>query len=231
MTTVKLTKAIITAMKEEAEIIIKKFDLKETKKLKNIKIFEWKRAEDEWEENIVLVLAWIGKIQASIATTYLLENYSVDKIINIWIAGNVSGTDLKIWDVVLPNTFIQHDMYLPFDWEHLDYAKKPIFLEYAVWENYDLQKFWLMLNWVCVTWDEFIDNEEKISDLRINFWADICEMEAFAILSVAREYDMLDKCIVIKAVSDGADNEAKEAHMSNLDFAMENSVSILDFIL
>ena len=231
MTTLKLTKAIITTMKEEAEIIIKKFDLKETKKLKNIKIFEGKRVGDEWEENIILVLAWIGKIQASIATTYLLENYSVDKIINIWIAGNVSGTDLKIWDVVLPNTFIQHDIYLPFEWEHLDYAKKPIFLEYAVWENYDLQKFWLMLNWVCVTWDEFIDNEEKILDLRINFWADVCEMEAFAILSVAREYDMLDKCIVIKAVSDGADNEAKEAHMTNLDFAMENSVSILDFIL
>ena len=231
MTTLKLTKAIITAMKEEAEIIIKKFDLKETNKLKNIKIFEGKRVGDEWEENIILVLAWIGKIQASIATTYLLENYSVDKIINIWIAGNVSRTDLKIWDVVLPNTFIQHDIYLPFEWEHLDYAKNPIFLEYAVWENYDLQKFWLMLNWVCVTWDEFIDNEEKILDLRINFWADVCEMEAFAILSVAREYDMLDKCIVIKAVSDGADNEAKEAHMTNLDFAMENSVSILDFIL
>ena len=231
MTTLKLTKAIITAMKEEAEIIIKKFDLKETNKLKNIKIFEGKRVGDDGEENIILVLAWIGKIQASIATTYLLENYSVDKIINMWIAGNISGTDLKIWDVVLPNTFIQHDIYLPFEWEHLDYTKKPIFLEYAVWENYDLQKFWLMLNWVCVTWDEFIDNEEKISDLRINFWADVCEMEAFAILSVAREYDMLDKCIVIKAVSDGADNDAKEAHMTNLDFAIENSVSILDFIL
>ena len=32
-----LTKAIITAMKEEAELIIKKFNLKETKSLKNIK--------------------------------------------------------------------------------------------------------------------------------------------------------------------------------------------------
>ena len=72
MTTLKLTKAIITAMKEEAEIIIKKFDLKETNKLKNIKIFEWKRVGDDGEENIILVLAWIGKIQASIATTYLL---------------------------------------------------------------------------------------------------------------------------------------------------------------
>lgn len=226
-----LTKAIITAMKEEAELIIKKFNLKETKSLKNIKIFEWTRSWDDWEENLVLVLWWIWKIQAAIATTYLLENYSVDKIINIWIAGNLTGNDLKVWDVLLPNTFIQQDMYLPFEWSHLDYAKKPIFLEYAIWENYDLQKFWLILNWVCVTGDEFVDKEERISKLRVDFWADICEMEAFSILSVAREYNMLDKCIVIKAISDWADNKAKEAHMNNLEFAMNNSISILEFIL
>lgn len=226
-----LTKAIITAMKEEAELIIKKFNLKETKSLRNIKIFEWTRSWDDWEENLVLVLWWIWKIQAAIATTYLLENYSVDKIINIWIAGNLTGNDLKVWDVLLPNTFIQQDMYLPFEWSHLDYAKKPIFLEYAIWENYDLQKFWLILNWVCVTGDEFVDKEERISKLRVDFWADICEMEAFSILSVAREYNILDKCIVIKAISDWADNEAKEAHMNNLEFAMNNSISILEFIL
>jgi len=226
-----LTKAIITAMKEEAELIIKKFNLKETKSLKNIKIFEWTRSWDDWEENLVLVLWWIWKIQAAIATTYLLENYSVDKIINIWIAGNLTGNDLKVWDVLLPNTFIQQDMYLPFEWEHLDYAKKPIFLEYAIWENYDLQKFWLILNWVCVTGDEFVDKEERISKLRVDFWADICEMEAFAILTTAREYGILDKCIVIKAISDWADNEAKDAHMNNLEFAMENSIAILEFVL
>ena len=193
-----LTKAIITAMKEEAELIIKKFNLKETKSLRNIKIFEWTRSWDDWEENLVLVLWWIWKIQAAIATTYLLENYSVDKIINIWIAGNLTGNDLKVWDVLLPNTFIQQDMYLPFEWSHLDYAKKPIFLEYAIWENYDLQKFWLILNWVCVTGDEFVDKEERISKLRVDDWAD---------------------------------NEAKEAHMNNLEFAMNNSISILEFIL
>ena len=226
-----LTKAIVTAMKEEADLIIKKFGLKETKSLKNIKIFEWTRSWDDWEENLILVLWWIWKIQAAIATAYLLENYSVDKIINIWIAGNLTGNDLKVWDVLLPNTFIQQDMYLPFEWSHLDYAKKPIFLEYAIWENYDLQKFWLILNWVCVTGDEFVDKEERISKLRVDFWADICEMEAFAILTTAREYGILDKCIVIKAISDWADNEAKDAHMNNLEFAMENSISILEFIL
>ena len=35
----ELTKAIVTAMKEEADLIIKKFNLKEVKKLKNISIW------------------------------------------------------------------------------------------------------------------------------------------------------------------------------------------------
>lgn len=225
------TKAIVTAMKEEANLIIEKFGLKEVKSLKNIKIFETIRKTEDSDEKIVLVFSWIWKIQASIATSYLLENYSVDKLINIWIAGNLSWNDLKVWDVILPNTFVQQDMYLPFEWEHLNYAKKPIFLEYAVWENYDLQKFGLILNWVCVTWDEFVDKQERVDELRIDFWADICDMEAFAVLSVAREYDILDKCVVIKSISDWADNEAKEAHMDNLYFAMQNAISILEFIL
>lgn len=227
----ELTKVIITAMKEEADLIIEKFELKEVKSLVNIKIFEWNREWNEWKEKIVLALTWIWKIQASIATTYILENYIVDKIINIWIAWNLNNNDTKIWDVFLPNTFIQYDMYLPFEWSNLDYAKKAIFIEYAVWENFDLKKFWLILNWICLTWDQFIDDEEKIKNLREEYSGDICEMEAFAILSVAREYNVLDKCVVIKAISDWADNEAKDTNIDNLEFAMKNSIDVLELVL
>jgi len=226
-----LTKVIVTAMKEEADLIIKRFNLKETKSINNITVFEWKRENNDWNDKIILVLAWIWKIQASIAMTYILENYSPDKIINIWIAWNLNNADAKIWDVFLPNTFIQHDMYLPFEWEHLDYAKKAIFLDYAVGDNFDLNKFGLILSWVCLTWDQFVDDENKVKELREEYWADLCEMEAFAILSVARQYDMLDKCVIIKAISDWADNEARDAHMDNLEFAMNNSVDVLELVI
>ncbi len=220
------TKAIITAMKEEADTIITTFWLVETKKLKNIKIFEWNKNDTK----IILVLAGIGKIQAAMATTFLLENYTIDTLINIGIAGNTAGWELKIGDVVLPTSFVQQDMYLPFDGEHLDYAKKPIFIK-----NFDekiaTEKFSTILGGVCVTWDEFVDNDERIIFLKDTFDAKVCEMEAFAILSVAREYDMLDRCIVIKAISDGADNEAKDVHMNNLEFAMKNSIEVLNFVL
>jgi len=230
------TKAIVTAMRQEADLIIKKYNLKEAKneKLPNtLKIFEWekKNYEEDSVDKIVLILSGIGKIQATLATTYLLENYNIDKLINIWIAGNLTNQDVRVWDVFLPNTFIQHDIYLPFEWEHLDYAKKPIFLDYAIWENFDLKKFWLILNWVCLTWDQFIDDEKKAQELREKYLADIVEMEAFAVLSVARAYNILDKCVVIKAVSDWANSEAKDAHMDNLEFAMENSVSVLELVL
>ena len=226
-----LTKVIITAMQEEADLIIKKFWLKEKEKKNNITIYEWKRESEDGIDDIVLVLSWIWKIQAAIAMTYILENYSPDKIINIWIAWNLNNTDVKVGDVFLPNTFIQHDMYLPFDGEHLDYAKKAIFLDYAIWENYDLEKFWLFLSWVCLTWDQFVDNEDKVIKLREEYGADLCEMEAFAMLSAARQHNMLDKCVVIKAISDWADSDAKEAHINNLEFAMLNSVAVLELVL
>lgn len=227
----RLTKVIVTAMKEEADIIINRFNLKETKKLINLVIFEWER-ENEWEkENIVLALTGIGKIGAAIGTSYIFENYQVDKLLNIGIAGSLGNVDVRVGDVFLPNTFIQHDMYLPFEGAHLDYAKAPIFLEYAIGENLDLNKFGLVMNGVCLTGDQFIDNEEKVNELREDHGADLCEMEAFSILSVAREYDALDKCVVIKAVSDGANSEAKDAHMDNLEFAMNNSVDVLELIL
>jgi nucleoside phosphorylase len=56
-------------------------------------------------------------------------------------------------------------------------------------------------------------------------------MEAYAILSVAKNYDALDKMVVIKSVSDGADNEAADAHVGNLEAAMKNAVIILELIL
>ena len=219
------TIAIITAMREEAEIIVSRFSLVKTKNLTNISVFEGEFVSKN-PLKIILVLGGIGKIQASMATTFLLENYkNLDKIINIGIAGNTTISRLTIGDVLLPTEIVQHDMYLPFDGAHLDYAKKPISIAPPEIEN-SFDRFSVIHGGVCATADL-----QKIASLREQFEADVCEMEAFAIASVAREYNILNRCIFIKAVSDGADNEAKEAHMNNLEFAMNNSVDVLEAIL
>lgn len=213
---------IITAMQEEAEHIIKMYWLKNTKKLKNISIYE--------NDNIVLALAWIWKVQASIWVTYLFLNYDISNLINIGIAWSLLWKNASIWDVFLVNKISQHDMYLPFDWSHLDYAKREIVINNNIFLDWDFE-FKLVNNSYCLTGDQFIDDNNKVSELRDKYNADVIEMEAFAVASVAREFDKLDNCIFIKAISDWADSDAKDAHMWNLDFAMQNSLKVLEKII
>lgn len=213
---------IITAMQEEAEHIIKMYWLKNTKKLKNISIYE--------NDNIVLALAWIWKVQASIWVTYLFLNYDISNLINIGIAWSLLWKNASIWDVFLVNKISQHDMYLPFDWSHLDYAKREIVINNNIFLDWDFE-FKLVNNSYCLTGDQFIDDNNKVSELRGKYNADVIEMEAFAVASVAREFDKLDNCIFIKAISDWADSDAKDAHMWNLDFAMQNSLKVLEKII
>ncbi len=226
-----ITKAIITALKLEADLIIERFDLKETMVLGSLTIFEWIRTIDGEDESIVLAVCWEWKISAAFATTYLCENYDIFKFINIWIVWNLNPDILKIWDVILPNTFLMHDFYMP---ESIDFSKhlrEPIFLEYAVWEEYNLEKFSLHLSWICATWDQFIDNKDLQSEIVEKYSADLVDMEAYSILSVLKNYKLLDKTVVIKSVSDGADDSAEVNSMDNLNLAMKNAVNILEFTL
>ena len=58
---------IITAMAEEADHLITLFGLQATKSLQNISFFE--------NDEVVLALSGVGKIQASIATILLTIEY------------------------------------------------------------------------------------------------------------------------------------------------------------
>lgn len=213
---------IMTAMLEEAQHIINLLKLKKTGEQANLSFWE--------NEKVVLVLAWIGKIQATLATTLLCERYTPTWLINIGISGNLKSKSAKIGDVLIVQKLDQYDMYLPFDGAHLSYAKDPIILP-PPWLPEQKRNFSLQFGASCITGDQFVDNEEKMQQLYIATQADIVEMEAFAFASVARTFWKLQQTIIIKAISDWADTQAKSAHMDNLDFAMENSIIILQEVL
>lgn len=165
------------------------------------------------------------------ATTYLLDNFDPFKIINIWVVWNLNHELLQIWDVIIPNTFLQHDIFIPEEIDSLSYLRAPIFTEYAIGEEYDLEKFSLHLSGICITGDQFINSKEKQLELHENFGADIVDMESYAIASIAQAYWTLDKLVVIKSVSDGANDTWTQDHIKNLEIAMKNALIILDFVL
>ncbi len=212
---------IITAMPQEADLIIEKFNLKPLKKYFTTEFYQ------NW--NITLVVTWIWKTQASIGTTLALKEFNFDKIINIGIAGNTMlEKKSQIWDVFFVNQVVQHDGYLPFEWKHLDYFKKTINLvTYPIEKKFEFNIF----HWVCATWDQFIDDENKIKQIKEKFNAHLVDMEGFAIASTARELNQLEKLIMIKAVSDGANKEAITDHEKNLELAMKNSITVLENLI
>ena len=213
---------IVTAMEPEAQIIIDFLWLELSKSYKNIRIYE-----KDW---YVLAYTWMWKVQASIWSSILCWEYWIDCLINIWVAGNLNGSNVKIWDVFLIKEIIQHDIYLPLPWD-LSYAKWTIKIPFQSSLNPDEFNFWFHENGICVTWDQFIDDPDKANQLRNDFSADVAEMEAYAVASTAHEFGILDNTVIIKSVSDWADNDANDWLYSNLDFAMNNGIEILKRIM
>lgn len=213
---------IITAMEWEAQIIIDFLWLELSKSYKNIKIYE--------KDQYVLASTWMWKIQASIWSTILCSEYWVDQLINIWVAWNLNWNNVKVWDVFLIKEIIQHDMYLPLPWD-LNYAKWIIKISFQSGINPNEFDFWFHENWICVTWDQFIDDVDKSAELKNKFWADIAEMEAYAVASTTREFWILDNTVIIKSVSDWADSDANNWLYDNLEFAMKNSIEVLKKIM
>ena len=213
---------IITAMEWEAQIIIDFLWLELSKSYKNIKIYE--------KDQYVLASTWMWKIQASIWSTILCSECWVDQLINIWVAWNLNWNNIKVWDVFLIKEIIQHDMYLPLPWD-LEYAKWLIKIPFQSGINPNEFDFWFHENWICVTWDQFIDDIDKSAELKNKFWADIAEMEAYAVASTAREFWILDNTVIIKSVSDWADSDANNWLYDNLEFAMKNSIEVLKKIM
>ena len=152
-------------------------------------------------------------IDADVIKTYVNLGLGIGLIANKISPENEKSTEDRLKKAIPPHV-------------QIDVIPESLYLE-----NPTVKEVCEGLNGKVIFGDQFIDNPDKVSELREDHGADICEMEAFAILSVAREYEALDKCVVIKAVSDGADNEAKDAHMDNLEFAMNNSIIVLELVL
>ncbi len=60
-------------------------------------------------QEVVAVLARIGKVAAAITATILIERFKVSGIVFTGVAGGL-GPNVKVGDVVISDSFMQHDM-------------------------------------------------------------------------------------------------------------------------
>ncbi len=223
---------IISAMAEELEILLKDLIQEEKKEKANMTFYKGKL----YEKNVVAVVCGIGKVNSAVCAQILASEYKVDKIINFGVAGGI-GKEIYPGDIVVAENLVQHDMdttafgdkigQIPrldtFDFkcdkEMVDLAKK------ACAEIPELNIF----SGRIVSGDQFIANIEKIQWLDKEFQAISCEMEGASIAQVC--YLNSIPFVVIRSISDNANNGAHMDYQKFIPIAVKNSTRILKKML
>jgi adenosylhomocysteine nucleosidase len=227
-----MTIGIIAAMAEELEILLKDLTIEDKKEKANMTFHKGKL----YEKDVVAVVCGIGKVNSAICTQILASEYKVDKIINVGVAGGI-GKEIYPGDIVVAENLVQHDMdttvfgdkvgQIPrldtFDFkcdeEMISIAKN------ACERIPELNSFTGRI----VSGDQFIANIEKIQWLDKEFGAISCEMEGASIAQVC--YLNSIPFVVIRSISDNANNGAHMDYEKFVPIAVKNSTKILKQML
>ncbi len=185
------------------------------------------------EKEVVVVRSGIGKVNAAVCSQILVDKFGVEAIVNTGIAGSLKA-EIDIGDIVLSSDSVQHDMdatgfgypvgqiprmetfAFPSDQKLLALAEKCC---HQV--NPDIRTFAGRV----VSGDQFISDKGKKKQLIDNFGGFCTEMEGAAIAQVC--YLNQIGCLIIRAISDKADDSATVDYPAFEAKAIEHSVRLL----
>ena len=202
--------------------------------------------------DVVVVLSGIGKVAAATTATILIEQFKVDRIVFTGVAGGL-GKNVKIGDLVVADSFMQHDMdaspIFP-RYELPGYgastlsadevlkaelvracqyviAHLPTTLEAATIQAYGLHTPQVHTGLV-VSGDRFVSTSTEAKQLQHDLpLALAVEMEGAAFAQVCYDYKV--PFAAVRTISDRADDDARVDFERFLrDVASHYSVAIID---
>ena len=173
------------------------------------------------EHEAVLVTSGIGTTNAAIATTLLIERYGVERIIMSGVAGGISTH--AIGDVIIARACVYHDA----DATAFGYAPGQIPAEPERYESAEAERLAQLTGTrtgIVASANTFVTDENRVAWIRDTFAADAIDMESCAVAHVSSHAKV--PWIIIRAISDRADAEAKESFEERLATAAQNAASI-----
>lgn len=219
---------IIGAMSEEVEILKKEMTVSNKKTKAKMEFF----SGNLWGKQVVVVTCGIGKVNAAVCTQILVDDFKVDKIINVGVAGGI-GEHIYPGDVVVATDLVQHDIDTSAFGDELgqiprmdtfDFKCDTELVETAKAACADVSGFESFVGRI-VSGDQFIASVEKIRWLQLEFEALACEMEGGSIAQVC--YLNSIPFVVIRSISDNANNGAHMDFEKFTPIAVNNSINIL----
>lgn len=195
---------IITAMSEEFEVIkelmsnisiVEKYNLKLNCGIIN-------------EKEVVLVKCGVGKVNSARTTQILIDNFDIQYIINVGVAGSLND-NLEIGDIVIGNKLVQHDFDITAGGHPKGYISKELGRDFFSNDNLiskcekiikeDLNEINIKIGTIA-TGDVFCNKVSMKEGVVKEFGADCIEMEGAAIAQVCTLCSI--PFIVIRSISD-----------------------------
>ena len=222
----KVDIGIIGALQEEVEALISKLDNHEVERLGSVEfhlgILEGKR--------VAVARCGIGKVFAAICTEAMIIGYAPDLIVNTGVGGGLAK-GLSVTDTVIADKLVQHDM----DTSPIGDPKGLISGINKIWFDTDerardiltraAQRLGLNARVGSIaSGDQFVATSEVKGRITSEFGASACEMEGASVAHVAFVNDT--KFIVIRAISDSADEGSSMDYMTFMPIAAKNSAAL-----
>ncbi|MBP2031446.1 adenosylhomocysteine nucleosidase [Clostridium algifaecis] len=228
-----MTTGIIGAMDEEIEILLSKMNIERSYEKANMKF----NSGTIYDKKVVLVRCGIGKVNAAVCTQILVDDFKVDKVINVGIAGGL-GENIYPGDIVIADNLVQHDMDTTAFGDKIGQIPRLNTYEFKCDKELVL-KAKDACNSIegnknsfvgrIVTGDQFISSEDKTKWLLKEFNALACEMEGGSIAQVC--YLNSVPFVVLRSISDNANNGAHMDYKKFETIAIKSSTEILDYML
>ncbi|MBU5488134.1 5'-methylthioadenosine/adenosylhomocysteine nucleosidase [Clostridium sp. MSJ-8] len=219
---------IIAAMSEELDLLLQDMQLTNKQNIANITFNEGTL----FGKDVVAVVCGIGKVNAAICTQILITSFDVDKVINVGVAGGVKK-DIYPGDIVVSDSLVEHDMdcsvfgdaigQIP-RMDTFDFKADTSLISLAKDACSKLENVKSYIGRI-VSGDQFIASPEKVQYLEKQFNASACEMEGASIAHVC--YSNNVPFVIIRAISDNANNGAHMDFEKFTPIAVKNSTAII----
>ncbi|MCQ6266373.1 5'-methylthioadenosine/S-adenosylhomocysteine nucleosidase [Fictibacillus sp. WQ 8-8] len=219
---------IIGAMEEEVIILRDKLSHRQDKTLAGCEFYTGKIDGLD----IILLKSGIGKVNAAIGTTLMIEMFQPDCLINTGSAGGFHK-DLNVGDVVISTEVRHHDVDATiFGYEYGQVPQMPAYyvpdadlVSIAV-KSAEKVSGIQVAKGLIASGDSFMSDHERVEFIRTKLAGlYAAEMEAAAIAQVAYQFKV--PFVIIRSLSDIAGKDARVSYDQFLDTASKHSAELI----
>lgn len=188
-------------------------------------------------QSVIVVRSGIGKVNAAVCTQILCGEFHADRIINTGIAGSLDA-DIDIGDIVISLESVQHDVdatgfgYAPGIIPRMETSVFPAdgaLAELAAGICREVNPDIRVFSGRVVSGDQFISDKAKKDWIKKNFGGLCVEMEGASIAQAAWLNGV--PYLVIRAISDKADDSAQMAYDEFEAQAIRHTVALMTGLL